>query len=88
MKNKDAFVDAAADALREIRRARLLGWGPYHSAHEGIAVLLEEVDELKTHVWTNQKKRDVQAMRAEAIQVAAVALHFAVLCADEKWGRR
>jgi hypothetical protein len=52
-------------------------WEPMNSAHEAYAVLLEEVDELWDHVKTNQKRRDVPAMRAEAIQVAAMALRFA-----------
>ena len=55
---------------------RAAKWPPFNSAHEGYAVMLEEVDELKAHVWTNQKKRDLVAMRAEAIQVAAMACKF------------
>jgi hypothetical protein len=51
-------------------------WPPLHSAHEGFAVLLEEVDELKQHVWTNQKRRDLVAMRKEAVQAAAMAVRF------------
>lgn len=34
------------------------------------------VDELKAHVWTGQQKRDLAAMRREALQVAAVAVRF------------
>ena len=51
-------------------------WPPMNSAHEAYAVLLEEVDELKEHVWTNQKRRDMQAMRREAVQTAAMAVRF------------
>jgi hypothetical protein len=51
-------------------------WPPMNSAHEAYAVLLEEVDELWDHVKTSQKKRDIPAMRAEAIQVAAMAVRF------------
>ena len=52
-------------------------WPPFNSAHEGYAILLEEVRELEEHVFTNQKRRDLIAMRNEAIQVAAMAIRFA-----------
>lgn len=60
-------------------------WPPFNSAHEGFAILNEEFDELKAHVWTNQKRRDLLAMRKEAIQVAAMAMRFAnEICNDER----
>ena len=59
---------------RELERAA--PWPGFNSAHEGYAILAEEVDELWAHVKTNQKKRDLDAMRAEAIQVAAMAVKF------------
>lgn len=60
--------------LDELERAD--NWPPYNSAHEGYAIILEEMDELKQHVWTNQHKRDVESMRREAAQVAACAIRF------------
>lgn len=63
-------------------------WGPFNSAHEGFAVLNEEFDELKEHVWMNQRKRDLEKMRKEAVQVAAVAIRFAAEVCDEERGRR
>ncbi len=47
---------------------------PMHSAHEGYAVLLEEVDEL----WDEVKRQTVDgsAMRKEALHVAAMAVRF------------
>jgi len=71
----------------EVVRARSL-WPAFNSAHEAYAVLLEEVDELKAHVWTNQKKRDLEEMRKEAIQVAAMAVRFALDICDEGRGRK
>jgi len=49
---------------------------PFASAHEGYAILLEEMDELKTEIWKHQSKRDMARMRKEAIQVGAMALRF------------
>lgn len=79
--------DAAREAAEEVVRARTLHT-PMNSAHEGFAVLNEEFDELKAHVWMKQKKRDLPAMRKEAIQVAAMAIAFAVEICNEERGRK
>ncbi len=71
----------------EVRTAKEK-WPPFNSAHEGFAVLKEEVDELWDHVKTNQRDRDVFAMRQEAIQVAAMAIRFANEVCDEEVGRK
>lgn len=63
-------------------------WPPFNSAHEGFAILKEEVDELWDHVKTNQKRRDIDAMRKEAIQVAAMAIRFALEICNEEMGRK
>lgn len=77
----------AHEARCELERAMSLFPGPQHSAHEGYAVLLEEVDELWSHVKTNQRARDLSAMRREAIQVAAMAMRFVVEVCDGGRGR-
>jgi NTP pyrophosphatase (non-canonical NTP hydrolase) len=74
-------------AIKELEQARA-NWPKFNSAHEGFAVLREEVDELWEHVKTNQKRRDLAAMKKEAIQVAAMALRFAEECCDETVGRK
>lgn len=77
----DPYESAAAEILAELRRARAKH-APMHSAHEGYAVLLEEVDEL----WDEVKLREplYAAMRKEAIQVGAMALAFIVEIATRK----
>lgn len=77
---------AVAEVVAELEFARA-NWPAFNSAHEGYAVLLEEVDELWQHVKTNQKRRDLEAMRKEAIQIAAMALRFVADVCDDGRGR-
>ena len=60
--------------LLEYVRARR--HGPIHSAHEGYAIMKEELDEL----WEEVRKRrpDQVQMAMECVQVAAVAIRFLV----------
>ncbi len=83
----DALTAAIDDARTEVTAA-MKNWPAFNSAHEGYGVLAEEVDELWTHIKTNQKRRDIQAMRKEAIQVAAMALRFAAEVCNETVGRK
>jgi len=59
------------EVLAELDRATAK-FGPFNSAHEGYAVILEELDEL----WDEIKKNDAVNVRKEAVQVAAMALRF------------
>jgi len=45
----------------------------FHSPHEGYAVILEELDELWDEIRNGEDK---EKMKAEAIQVGAMALRF------------
>lgn len=75
------------NTLMEVDKA-FANWPPFNSAHEGYAVLAEELDELWEHVKTRQKHRDLVAMRKEAIQVAAMAMRFAIEVCGEERGRK
>ncbi len=67
------------DVLAELSGA-MESFDPFNSAHEGYAVLLEEVDELWDEVKKSPRKRDPVALRKEAVQVAAMALRFLEEC--------
>lgn len=74
------LVAAVRLVLAEYNRARN-SHEPFHSAHEGFAVLKEEVDELWHEV--TRKDRDPRAMLREAVQVGAMALRFvAEVCGE------
>lgn len=68
---------------RELARAQRK-FSAFNSAHEGYAVLLEEVDEL----WAEIKAQDADPsrLRDEAIQVAAMAVRFVLDVAPPQEG--
>lgn len=72
-----ATSDIFDEIARELECAREK-FPAFHSAHEGYAVLLEEVDELWQEIKVKRALDYPQAerMRAEAIQVAAMAVRF------------
>jgi ribosomal protein S15P/S13E len=80
-------TEVAAEAVAELERAYAMFPVAANSAHEQFAIMHEEFDELKAHVWTNQKRRDLDAMRKEAIQVIAMGLRFVVDICDGGRGR-
>ena len=72
------------DVLKELHKARD-GHRRYNSVHEAYAVLLEEVDEFWDEVKKRRNLRDPNKMRAELVQVAAVAIRAIVdLCFQDE----
>lgn len=68
-----------AQAMQEVREELLSAvqkFAPMHSAHEGFAVIHEELDELWEEIKKSPKKRDIEAMHAEAVQVCAMSMRF------------
>jgi len=57
---------------------------PFNSAHEGWAVIMEEVDELWEEVRKKKANRSVAHMKKEAKQIAAMGLRFIIdICDDD-----
>lgn len=71
-----AIPNRLADELDEELTRAESKFKAYNSAHEGYAVILEELDELWEEVKKNGKNRDPAAMRTEALQVAVTAIRF------------
>lgn len=76
------YARVLQDAGQELGKA-LRKYPKMHSAHEGYAVILEELDELKSEVWKKSKKRSLEKMRKEAMQIAAMALRFMLDVCDK-----
>ena len=77
MNIRPELLEALRAVSDEVQRAQSI-YGSFHSAHEGYAVLLEEMDELKDEVWKSPRKRDYEAMAREACQVAAMAIRLMI----------
>ena len=80
----DGLDEILREVFREVRNAQA-HFNPFNSAHEGYAVLLEEVEELWDAIRNDKKLVGMQkhAMRKEAIQVAAMAVRFVLDITDQ-----
>ncbi len=72
---------AVSQIIYEYHRATEMN-GPFNTAHEGYAVILEELDELWDEIKKNSLERDNEKLKKEAIQVGAMALRFLVDIVD------
>ncbi len=85
MINWDILGKICGEIANEVKRASQQH-SPMQSAHEGYAVLLEEVDELWEEIKKNPRKypETLSARRTEAIQVAAMAIRFVIDVCDKR----
>lgn len=64
---------------RELEKAESIH-GPFHSLHEGIAIIREKYRELEDAVfWGVQKTGSIDGIRSEAIQTAAMCIRLAMM---------
>lgn len=64
------------DVEQELQSATTEHGEFFASNHEGYGVIMEEIEELWDEIKKKRSKRDPALMRAEAIQVAAIAVKF------------
>lgn len=67
----------ADEVIKEVHMAKSIFPADFNNAHEGYAVILEELDELWDEIKKNQRNYDIAAQRKEAIQCAAMCIRFA-----------
>lgn len=84
---KQRVDTALIDVSDELDQA-YYNWPDMCSAHEGISLLKEEVDELWDIVKKKPHKRNLHDMRKEALQIAAMAIRFMVDVCNEEVGRK
>jgi len=76
------FATTICMEVRDELASAIEKFPPFNSAHEGYAILSEEVDELWDEV-KNNKHDDGAKQRKEAIQVAAMAIRFVLDISDK-----
>lgn len=72
---REGLITLVSNIMKEYRLAAET-YPPFNSPHEGYAIILEELEELKVHVFQNASLRDIEKMKNEARQVAAMSLRF------------
>ncbi|URM86526.1 hypothetical protein PBI_HILLTOPFARM_85 [Mycobacterium phage Hilltopfarm] len=78
-----SFSPAATAMMTEAAVARVR-YPAFNSAHEGWAVLYEEVDEM----WDEVRADNLERAIAEAIQVGAMAIRFVTEMRQRLYGER
>lgn len=82
-KDQTAILEILGAFNKEYLRARTnLQHEPMHSAHEGYAILLEEVDELWDLI--KLKNPSKEEMYKEAVQIGAMTLAFILEICNKK----
>ncbi|HOE18904.1 MAG TPA: hypothetical protein PK344_15995 [Syntrophorhabdaceae bacterium] len=82
---RDWELVAMTAIVVELRRATSIN-GPFHSAHEGYAVIKEELDELWEEIKKKAVERDPEKLQKEAVQIGAMAARFIIdICMEGAW---
>lgn len=69
-------IDEAIEMVRQELLSAVDEHGDFQSVHEGYGVLKEEVDEFWDEIKKKPKDRNIDNLRKEASQIAAMAIKF------------
>lgn len=72
------------EELADEAYAAAVEFPPFHSTHEGLAIIREEYLELEREVFKKQSEYDRVMMRKEAVHLGAMALRFIYDLLEEK----
>jgi len=72
----------ATEVRNELTKA-VAAFPAMRSAHEGYAIILEEIEELWEAIRNNKSDEANDRQRKEAIQVAAMAMRFVIDISDQ-----
>lgn len=72
----DAKLMEILGAVKEEYERASSNFSKFNSAHEGLAVIEEEFEELKAEVFKRKEERSSDAMEQEAIHLAAMVIRF------------
>lgn len=82
MNDRGEVYELSIEVGNEVIRAMDL-FPEFNSAHEGYAILKEEVDELWDEIKNNKDPEANARQRKEAVQVAAMAIRFVIDISDK-----
>ena len=85
-KDKEALIEAIIDDVRVELHEAYKNFPDFRSAHEGVAVVDEEMREFRAAAYWPHKHDDPEwAEQNEATQLAAMAIRYLVdICANEE----
>ena len=77
------IVNKMLEEIRDELISAIVKFHPFNSGHEGYGVILEELEELWGEIKNSKETKGNEAMRKEAIQIAAMSLRFIVDLCEE-----
>ncbi|KKN76944.1 hypothetical protein LCGC14_0365960 [marine sediment metagenome] len=69
-------IDVISGEMCDEAQKAAESYSAFNSTYEGLAVILEEFEELKAEVFKKQSQYNYEKMRKEAIQLGAMAMRF------------